>query len=723
MPAAPFADRERMDAREKVLGATKYVADLQFPGTLYAMLVPARIAMGRVTSLSTADAMRVPGVVRVLTPADYPPPPPPPPGGAGGRPPPPPTPTLRTQIAYRGQPVALVLAESIEAATEGAEAVRPGYAAAPFSPLITSPGARREPSDDVQAGDAERAMARATTKVEVEYHTPAQHHNPIEMLSTTAVWENGRLTIYESTQGASVVRSNVARALGLDPAVIDVKSSTIGGGFGQKGSPQRQTAIIARAAMLTGRPVKLLLPRGQIFHNATFRPLSRHKITIGADAGGRMIAVRYDADHQQSRQGQFPPEYHEAAVQMYGIADYLGTTANVRIDTQGPGYMRTPHPHPQSFAFEGAVDELAYKLGRDPVAFRLAHDATIDPVTGHPLTSRFLNECIREGARRFGWDRRNPTPGSTVLPDGTQVGWGVGCGAYPVMTSANIATLRVGANGTTRFAVSAHEMGQGIRTVIAAVLLRELDIDPSKLEIVIGDTSVVPQHQTAGSWGTASAAPVAERAARQIKASIAELLAGRAVAGTLHRQLAAVRRPFVQVQVSQLAPGQNAEALTALRNTGYALAGPAYPQYTSFSYIAHFAEVRVEPRTRRVRVPRVVSVADCGRVISPRTSESQVRGGVVWGIGSALREASEVDPRYGGWLNNDLADYVVPVNADIGEIEVAFIDRPDPVVNSIGSKGLGEVVMAGASAAVANAIYHATGRRIREMPIRIEHLL
>ncbi len=363
------------------------------------------------------------------------------------------------------------------------------------------------------------------------------------------------------------------------------------------------------------------------------------------------------------------------------------------------------------------------KLGRDPVAFRLAHDTTTDPLNGRPLSSRFLNECINEGARRFGWDRRDPRPASTVLPDGTQVGWGVGCGAYPSITSANISTLRIGADGVTRFAVSGHEMGQGIRTVIAAVLLRELDIDPARLDIVLGDTTAVPQHMTAGSWGTASAAPLAEKAARQIKASIAELLGDRKVAGNLHRQLAAVKRPFVQVDVSQLGPGQTPQAFAGLRAAGYALSGPEYPAFTTFSYIAHFVEVRVEPRTRRVRVPRVVSIADCGRVISPKTSESQVRGGVVWAIGSALREETEVDPRFGGWLNNDLADYVVPVNADIGDINVGFVDRPDPLLNSIGSKGLGEVAMAGAAAAVANAVYHATGRRIRRMPIRVEHLL
>lgn len=719
MSAAAFPDRDRVDARGKVTGATDYVADVALPGMLHAMTVPARIAKGRVDAIATDAAMRVAGVVRVLTADDFPPPLQP----GAGPPGPPPPPTLKMQIGWRGEPIALVLAETLEAAIEGAEAVTATYAATPFAPLIASDGAKREPFHDVKAGNAASAMARAATFVEVEYESPAQHHNPIELLSTTAVWANGRLTIYESTQAAQMVKSGVARALQVDPAIVDVKSSYIGGGFGQKGAVQRQTAIVARAAMLTGRPVKLVMPRGQVFHNATFRPLSRHKIKLGADASGKMIAVEYDADHQQSRMGQFPPDYHEAPVHMYGIADYLGTTANVRVDTQAPGYMRAPHPHPACFAFEGAIDELAYKVGRDPVALRLAHDATTDPVTGHPQSSCFLNECIVEGARRFGWDKRNPQAGATALADGTQVGWGMACGAYPASTTANIARLRVGADGTTRLALAGHEMGQGIRTVIAAVLLRELNIDADKLDIVIGDTTAAPQHITAGSWGTASAAPVAEKAAREFKVQLATLLGDRRVNGDIHHQLASVRRPFLEVEVSQLGLGQDPSALEGLRRMGFAKAGPEFPTFTSFSYIAHFVEVHVEPRTRRVRVPRVVSIADCGRVISPRTAESQVRGGVVWAIGSALREETEVDPRYGGWLNNDLADYVVPVNADIGAIDVGFIDRPDPLLNTIGAKGLGEVAMVGASAAVANAVYHATGRRLRRMPIRIEHLL
>ena len=720
MASDPFPDRARFDAHDKVTGAAAYVADLDVAHALYAMTVPATVAKGRVVPLSVETALAVPGVVRVLTSADFPPPPPRPLGPVSG---PPAVPTLVDEVSYRGQPVALVLAETLEAAIQGAEAIRPAYAEEPSSPLIDSPGSTRDGAEGAHAGDAAAAMARAATVVEVEYDCPNQHHNPMEMLSTTAVWSGARLTIYEATQGAGVVKANVARSLRLDPAVVEVVSSTIGGGFGQKGAPQRQTALVAQAAILTGRPVKFVMPRGQIFLNATFRPHSRHRIKIGADAAGRMIAIQYDAEHQQSRHGQFPPAYHEGIPQLYGVADYQGTAANVRIDTQGPGYMRCPHPHPATFAFEGAVDELAYRLGRDPVEFRVAHKAAIDPISGRPLSSNFLADCFTEGARRFGWERRSPRPGATVLPDGTQVGWGVAGGVYPTRTTANIAKLRIGADGCTRFALSAHEMGQGMRTVLAAVLLRELDIDPARLDLVIGDTRVTPQHMTAGSWGSVSAAPVAEQACRQIKAQIAELVGARPAAGNLHRQLAAVKRPYVEVEVRQLAPGQGPGAFDSLRKSGYAVAGPDYPQFSSYSYIAHFVEVRVEPTTRRVRVPRVVSVADCGRVISPRTAASQVRGGVVWGIGSALREETEVDPRYGGWLNNDIADYVMPVNLDIGDIEVAFIDRPDPVLNAIGAKGAGEVALAGASAAVNNALFHATGKRLRKMPIRIEDLL
>ena len=727
MPTAPFPECERVDAHSKVLGATPYAADVQLAGMLYAMTVPAAIAKGRLTALSVDAAMAVPGVVRVLTSDDFPMPKrlvgPAPASPTGASPPAPVTPTITADIDYRGQFIALVVAETLEAATEGAEAIRASYAEAPFAPLIDSPGVTREPFRPSKAGDAARVMPAAATTIGETYIAPAQHHNPIELLSTTAVWQNGRLTVYEGTQCASMVRAALARALHLDQAVIEVKSPYIGGGFGQKGAVQRQTTIVARAAMLLGRPVKLVVPRGQIFHNASFRPRSHHHVELGADASGKMIAVRYDVEQQQSRKGQFPAAYHETPPRMYGVPDYDGTSANVRIDTQDPGFMRAPHPHPAHFAFESAIDELTYKLDRDPVAFRLAHPATIDPMTGHPLSSCFLADCLTQGAERFGWDRRTKAPRSMAMPDGTLVGWGVAGGGYPQASTPAIATLRITADGGTWFAVAGHEMGQGIRTVIAQVLQRELGISTARLEIVVGDTTAAPQHLTAGSWGTVSVTPAAMRAAAKLKEALAELVGTRKLSGTIHQQLAATRRPFLQVEVGSLAPEQDASALDVLRAGGFSRSGPTYAHFTTMSYIAHFVEVHVEPRTRRVRVPRVVSVADGGRIISPRTAASQVRGGVVMAIGSALREETEVDPRFGGWLNADLADYVVPVNADVGDIDVHFIDRADPLINMAGAKGVGEVSIVGASAAIANAVFHATGNRVRKMPIRIDDLI
>ncbi|WP_198045896.1 xanthine dehydrogenase family protein molybdopterin-binding subunit [Novosphingobium aquimarinum] len=685
----------------------------------HAMLVPARIAKGRVTSVDTGAASAVPGVLRVLTAKDYPAPPETDENG-----PPPPPPTILDAIAYRGQPIALVVAETIEAAIEGAEAVTARYAEEAFASKIDSKGAVREETEPREAGDGTRALADAATRIDQRYVTPTQHHNPIELIATSARLTDGKLRIHESSQYSSGVRGAVARSLGYDPATIEADSSYIGGGFGQKGSLYGYSAIVAHAARLIRRPVKLVVPRSQIFHQATFRPEAHHHVQLGADTGGKMVAAVYHAEHEQSRAGQFPPsDYHEATSRLYDIPNYQGTAANIRLDRNDPGYMRCPHPHPSCFAFESAVDELAIELGRDPVEFRLANDGMTDVLTGKPYSSKFMAECLREGARRFGWDRRTAEPGSMRSPSGGSIGWGVAVAAYPSMMVPSIGTLRVYANGRTTYSISGHEMGQGIRTSIANVLVQGLGIDPDKLEISVGNTATAPQHITAGSWGSAGAIPTTAQAVSRMQSALKQLLGGRTPRGDIHRRLASTKRPYLEVQASALGPGQDASALESLRQGGYAVAGPEYPAFTTMSYIAHFVEVEVEPRLRRVRMPRVVSVADCGRVISPRTARSQIIGGVVWAFGSALREGTEIDPRYAGYLNCDLADYVVPVNADIGEIEVDLINEPDPLANSMGLKGLGEVVMAGASAAIANAIHHATGKRIRHMPIRIEDML
>ncbi|MBU1314393.1 MAG: xanthine dehydrogenase family protein molybdopterin-binding subunit [Alphaproteobacteria bacterium] len=723
MPMSPFNDRARVDALEKVLGRPIYAADIPLDRMLHAVTVPASIVRGRMVVLPVEPALSVPGVVRVLTPDDFPSPSEP--SGVSHGPPPPPT--LTWDIVYRGQPVALVVASTLEAAIQGAEAIRPVFEEEPFSAIVGSDGMVRDGGvEDVSSGDTKSALADMATVIDQTYVSPTQHHNPIELLATIAVWQDGKLVIYEGTQRASGMQHDLATILGLDPSLVEVKSGYIGGGFGQRGPTQRQTAIVARAAILLGRPVKLVMPRSQIFHVATYRPLSIHRIQLGADANGRMVAVRHDAEQEQSRLGMDPPpeRYHDAPPRVYDIPNYHGTATYLRLDRQNPGFMRCPHPQPAMFAFESAVDELAIALGRDPVEFRLANDTTTDPLTGNPISSRFLNECLIEGARRFGWERRTPQPGSMTAEDGTLIGWGVAAGAYPAMMVPSIATLRVRADGTSRIALSGHEMGQGIRTAIAQAVLKHIDIDPERLEIAIGDTGAAPQHITVGSWGTAGAIPAAESAAQRLQERLTELFEGAEIAGNAHRRLAAVRRPFVEVEIVETAPGQDhGEAMSALRAGGYAVGGPEYPGFTAMSYIAHFVEVRIEPRTRRIRVPRVVSIADCGRVVSPTTARSQIYGGVVWAISATLREESEIDPRYGGYLNCDLADYVVAVNADIADIDVGLIDQPDPLANRSGVKGLGEVVLAGGSAAIANAVYHATGVRLRHLPIRIEDLL
>jgi xanthine dehydrogenase YagR molybdenum-binding subunit len=436
-----------------------------------------------------------------------------------------------------------------------------------------------------------------------------------------------------------------------------------------------------------------------------------------------MLAAIHEVDAQTSRHDLFPAQYAAVSSRLYGIKNFRGRERFVRTDVQTPGYMRAPFEHAACFALECCVDELAYGLGRDPVALRLANDTTTDAISKLPLSSRHLAECLRRGAERFGWSKRIMTPQSMRADDGSFIGWGVAIGAYPCFIAPAMARLRVTVEGGVFISIGTHEMGQGIRTALAAAVSRELGVPAANVVAVIGDTRASPQHMTAGSWGTASAIPAAIEAADAILETLTKLSPSGPADRTPAEILKAEGRASLEVEVRTKAPGQPDDVYGRIAAGQLSFAGPVYPEFVTFSYSAHFVEVRVEPTTRRVRIPRVVSVIDCGRVISPRTAASQVRGGVVWGIGAALREASDVDPRYGGFLNSDLAEYVVPVNADIGCIEVEFIDKPDFKFNSAGVKGLGEISMVGVAPAITNAVYHATGRRVRNLPIRIEHLL
>lgn len=719
-------DRPRVDAFEKVLGRALYAADQPITDLLHAMTVPATIAKGRIEAINAATAQKVPGVVRVFTYEDFSQIKTTPAArGAYGRPGKGYQPMTSPVVRHRGEPVVLVVAETLEAAIEGAEAVTVQYAEEPFSAAMEDDRASREPEPDSEFsyGDAEAAFARANHRIDVEYLHPQQHHNPIELISTTAAFEDGELRIYEGTQAAAAFAGGLAGMMGLEPARLRGVSPYTGGGFGQKNGIQEQSVLVASAASLLRRPVKLVMPRGQLFHTASYRPRSRHRVRLGADEKGRLLAGLYESVQQNSRYDGFGCEHGTNPPRMYGYGSWAGSDRIIRIDTQTPGHQRAPHEHPSSYATECALDELAEAVGIDPVELRIHNDAQNDLITGKPFSSRHLVGCLRRGAELFDWSRRMREPGARVADNGDLIGLGVACGSYKGSMTAAVTTLRLFASGRCEIATSGHEMGQGIRSVIAAELIEILSVDPAKLDIRIGDTGHAPQHITAGSWGTGSVAPAARSAAMKLREELSVLTGAPLSEEPVHVQLARTRRPSLEVTVNTIPLGKDGQVIEQLRRGIPSTTGPEYPDFMAFSWIAHFAEVHVEKSTGRVRVKRFVSVADCGRVMNRRTAESQVRGGVVWGIGAALREASETDPRFGGVLNNDLAEYVVPVNADIGAIDVDFIDEPDFNLNMSGVKGLGEVAMVGAAAAVVNAVYNATGRRIRRLPIRIEDLL
>lgn len=724
MATGAFARIDRVDARAKVTGSPIYGADRSPEGLLHAIFAIAKVTKGRLKTIDTTAARRVSGVRLVatheqtssLTKVGF--------VLGGGYAFQNFQPMLSDSIAYRGQPIALVVADTLEAATHAASLIEATYEEETFSPTIDSEGVVTIPQSesplpqklfgDTVAGDAKTAFGEATATIDAVFRSPPQHQNPMELIATVAQWDGDALTIYEGTQNAGALKFGVAEILGIDAAKVTVVSPSVGGGFGQKNSLQMQTALVAWAARETGAPVKMVVPRSQLFYDASFRPASIHRIRLGADSAGKLTSVLYDVDAQSSRHDLFPLDYTNAAARLHGIPNFQGFQRLIQTDNQTPGYMRAPFEHFASFALDSAVDEMAEKLGFDPVEFRLMNDTDTDPVTGMPLSSRHMAECLRRGAELFGWPTRTAKVGSMVADDGSIIGMGVGCGCYKAATAAAVATLKLTRDGKATVSVGVHEMGQGIRTAIANLVATRLDMDPDDVEAVIGDTRGAPQHLTAGSWGTATAIPAVEQAIGKL---VSEL--GDQPFGALQKSGAADH----EVRIDRLAPGQPPEMAKGLQVGKPAPFGPIYDGFVSYSYIAHFVEVRVEPNTRRIRVPRVVSVVDCGRVISPKTAESQVKGGVVWGIGAALREATEVDPRYGGFLNTDIAEYVIPVNADIGTIEVAFIDKPDPKLNEAGVKGLGEVVMTGVAAAIGNAVWHATGFRARNLPIRIEDML
>jgi xanthine dehydrogenase YagR molybdenum-binding subunit len=678
----------RVDGRAKVLGEATYAFEQDLPLPAYLHPLQATVARGRVTEVDASEAEALDGVLLVLTHlnapelADT---------GDGEY-----TILQSPGVAFRGQIIGAVVAETAEIARHAADLVRIGYEVHEhdtelredhpdcYEPDKVNPGY----PTDTEEGAVDRALADSAVVVDQRYTTPMEHNNPMEPHACVNVWEDGRrLTVYDSTQGPHGVRRTLAKVLGLDPADVRVVSPYVGGGFGSKGLPHAHNVLGALAAMsLPGRAVKLALTRQQMFALVGYRTPTRQRVALGATEDGRITAIVHEALEQTSRIKEFAEQTTVGTRSMYAADARRTSHRLVPLDVPVPSWMRAPGEAPGMFGLESAMDELADALGLDPVELRVRNDPERDPETGLPWSSRHLVECLRTGAERFGWDRRG-LPGAR-REGRWLVGLGVAASTYPAyLMPGSVAQVEHTGDGAYAVRIGAADIGTGNRTVLTQVAADALRVPVERVHVEIGDTVLPMATVEGGSAGLASHGSAVVEAARRFREEHGE----------------------------SPAPGARTESSMA--------ESPDAGQYAAHSYGAQYVEVRVDADTGEVRVPRMTGVFSCGRIVNPRTARSQFMGGMVWGLSMALHEHSVVDHRFGHVVNHDLAEYHVPVCADIGEIDVSWLDEEDLRANALGAKGIGEIGITGTAAAVASAVHNATGIRVRDLPITPDRLL
>ncbi|MFC7328313.1 xanthine dehydrogenase family protein molybdopterin-binding subunit [Marinactinospora rubrisoli] len=712
---APVVGRpvSRVEGPLKVTGAATYAAEFDpGPGLCHGAVVTSTIANGRIAAIDTAAAETAAGVVAVLTHRNAPrlpyhehkgltdP-------AEGER-----IHVLQDdRVRHQGQPVALVLAATPEEAAYAASLVRVDYrpesGVTAFSDAVTHavpPGPRyrsRGLEGDAGRGDADTALGAAPVRIAAEYDMPRYNHNPIEPHATVARWQDGVLTLWDKTQWVDNVRAEMAAVFGLPPERIRVVSPFVGGAFGSGLRPWANVTLAAMASRHVGRPVKVVLTRRQTFGITGYRPRSAHRVALGADRDGRLVAIRHEGISETSTYEGYAEEQLGTSEYLYACRDVATRYRIAPRSVQTPNDMRGPGKVTGVHALECAMDELAVALGMDPVELRLRNDTIVDQSTGLPFSSRSLRECYQAAAERFGWGRRNPEPGSMRDAQGRLVGYGCASATWPAMRQAATARARLLPDGTAVVSSSSSDMGPGTYTSMTQVAAETLGLPLESVRFELGDTRmpVAPVH--GGSWTMASLGPAVQAACAQAR-DRAFAMAGRG-----------------DVDLAAVLPriGEPVEA------TVHTEPGEELRRYSTHSFGAVFAEVAVDPELCTVRVPRVVGAYGVGRVVNPKTAHSQITGGMVMGLGMALTEGTEVDPRTARPVNSSLADYLVPVNADIGELDAIFVDESDPHVNPLGVKGLGEIGTVGVAAAVCNAVFHATGRRVRELPITVERVL
>jgi len=737
----------RIDGSLKTSGTARYAVDHNFPGLVHGVAVQATIGKGRIRSLDTSAAEKMPGVLLVLHHGKidnvyrfYP-------HEADGtiseaRPP-----FADENIYYWGQFVAAVVAETLEQAKAAANAIKAEYD-------IEKPDVNPDLSDFTGPkpeswlrGDPDKALASAPVTVDETYITPVETHNPMEMHGTVAVWDGDNVTLYECTQGVVNHRVVMSEVLGVPRENVRVISRFIGSGFGGKLFPWTQSSIAASAARTLNRPVKISVDRRMMFTSTGHRPRTQQRIRLGATEDGKLTAIRHDFFTETSQLDDFVEHCGEQTPFLYSCPNLVVTTGMVRRNVGAPAPMRGPGAVPGLFALESAVDELAIKLKMDPVEFRLKNDAERDEGKNLPFSSRHLKECYTTGAEKIGWKNRTPEPGS-MRRNGKIYGWGVGGASWSAARIPCTASVELCPNGRICVRCATQDIGTGTYTIFAQVVHAATGVPLDRIDVFLGDSSLPEGPTSGGSMATSAVLPATTTAVNSAVTRLLHIAAmipnspfhgmkpeslafanGRVmqkeeepkvvgVSLSSSSQLAANGVPFEEVL--KLA---NLSGISAMGKTAPSFEDPKAKQYSLHSYGCHFAEVEWDPEIVRLRVSRIFSVFDAGRIINKKAGANQILGAAVMGVGMALFEDTVHDSRTGQPINNNFADYIVPTCADLPELDVTFLDYPDYIVNEYGARGIGEIGMAGVAPAIASAVYHATGVRVRTLPIRIEDLL
>jgi xanthine dehydrogenase YagR molybdenum-binding subunit len=722
--------RARIDGPLKVTGTARFTSDHHSPGMLYAVPVGATIAKGKVTAIDIARARQMPGVRAIFKRGDLPPLKRITPDFAANlmmdetRPP-----FDDDVVRYYGQYVALAVADTFEQAKAAADAVAVTYAAE--TPNVDPRLTAKDTKVVSKRGNAEKAYAGAPVTIDAHYAIAPETHNPIETHATVASWDGDELTLYETSQGIVNHRNVLADMLGLPRHKVRVIAKFIGSGFGGKLWPWAQSPLAAAAAIKLGQPVKLVLSRPMMFHAVGHRPGIAQRIRLGANRDGKLVSLQHDYVNSTSVLDNYDENCGEATPHMYSVANLRVTSGLAKRNIGTPTSMRGPGAVPGLFATESAMDELAVKLGIDPLELHLLNEPRLDEGLGVPFSSRHLKECLTLGAEKFGWSKRNPQVGA-MTRDGMTLGWGMAACSWIAARLDCSVSVELRDNGTVRVASASQDIGTGTYTVMAQMAAEMLGIAVERVEVVIGDSNLPEGAISGGSMLTASlVAPTEAAIAAAGKALIGKLIAskGSPFAGAKPNTL---EFEHGRVTAKKGAPQAMAfdEALRTLKvatvsgtGTGQGSFGEAKPKFSSHSFGAHFVEVTWQPEIARLRVARVVSVFDAGRILNPLAARNQIEGAIVMGIGMALFEGTEYDAASGAPVNASLADYVVATNADVPALDVHFIEYPDFNLNTLGARGVGEIGLAGMAAALTNAVYHATGVRVRELPLKLENLL